>query len=69
MNQSEFELSGMGSADAARAVFERFYEGSKAYRDLVNRSASRTGEWKTLPLLTKKSFYDGAQFQNAAMQL
>jgi phenylacetate-CoA ligase len=58
MNQSDFELSEMGSADAARAVFERFYEGSKAYRDLVNRSASRAGEWKTLPLLTKKSFYD-----------
>jgi phenylacetate-CoA ligase len=58
MSQSDLELFAMGSLDAARSAFERFYAGSKAYRHLIDRGSLREAEWKNLPLLTKKSFYD-----------
>ncbi len=58
MNQSVISLSEMGCRDSARAVFEKFYQGSKAYRDLIDRGSSRGAAWNDLPLLTKKSFYD-----------
>jgi hypothetical protein len=58
MSQSPLQLFELGGLDSARVVFEKFYEGSKAYRDLIDRGSLRKAEWKNLPLLTKKSFYD-----------
>jgi phenylacetate-CoA ligase len=58
MIQSELRLLELGCLDSARIVFEKFYEGSKAYRDLIDRGSKRKADWKNLPLLTKKTFYD-----------
>ena len=52
MNSSELQIFELGRLDSAQRVFERFYEGSKAYRDLIDRASLRGAEWKNLPLLT-----------------
>ena len=56
MDLSSIELKEMGSRTTAQLVFEKFREGSSAYRKLVEDLDP--GDWRQLPLLTKKSFYD-----------